>query len=575
MPNQYVEFVREWSKNNNLTYMCSIGNPNLKADYLKFKSGEPYGEIDFQPKPKKKKVEPVMEEMELNPRKKPKKKKVEPVMEEMELNPRKKKVESNKLTKIQIKNLDSINERILIIDNKMLDLRTNDRLDTPLSEADWNESKSKLINQVEDFMLKLNKLKNGTTKVMVNKLEPILYALEGKLNSIKMIKYKKKLSQEEIKLREEISKKNSRDDFIKQINELSEYEDKDEFDDEKNDILNNGSMESYAKQESKNPIIQQYYNDIKLKLELLKKVTFKTRNSLNKKENYIVPESLPPLLNTPTPKQKAVKVKKRPIKEYELSRIQSKSAWLTESFDRIFNQLKTENYPAEKFNSKKQENIKFLNELIDELTNERKEYIDQGGYFVSRVMNKYRELLEKFKSLKFDKNSLINYLKEMAKIENLSDKQLTVNFDRLQELKSKNEDESIQNLIEKAVENIQQIYDARNKKIQLSAQEEKCLELFKKLNIVTRKDFNTQVKKFKNEAREKGWQEFEKYPPYVELVQCRGVLEDQLLKNPPQAKPSAPETPVMTPVAKPLLLKYLSREELYKLIEAKGTPIKR
>jgi hypothetical protein len=565
--NQYVEFVRQWAKDNGLTYMCSIGNPNLKADYLKFKSGNSYGEeMDFQPKPKKKKVE---QEFEITPAKKKKvekeieitpakKKKVE---KEIEITPAsKKKVESNKLTEIQIKNLDSINERISIINNKMLDLITNDRLDIPLSEADWNQNKSKLINQVEDFMLNLNKLKNGTTKVMVNKLEPILYALEDKLNSIKNIKYKKKLSQEEIKLREEISEKNTRDNFIKEINELSEYEDKDDFDEVKNDILNNGSMESYAKRSSENPIIQQYYNDIKLKFELLKKVTFKTRNSLNKKIKQKA---------TPVPK---VKVTPRPIRKHEESQIVSKSAWLTESFDRYLNNLKTENYPVKEFNSRKQDNIDFLKELIDELTNQRKEYINGGGYIVSMVMNKYRDFLEKFKSLKFDKNSLINYLKEMAKIENLSDKQLTVTFDRLKNLKSKNEDESIQNLIEKAVENIQQIYDARNKKIQLSAQEEKCLELFKKLNIVTRSDLNKQFVKYKKEAIEKGIREFEKYPPYVELSNCRGVFEDQLLKNPPQAKPSAPETPVMSPVAKPLLLKYLSRKELYKLIEAKATP---
>jgi hypothetical protein len=382
--NQYVEFVREWSKNNNLTYMCAIGNPKLKADYLKFKSGESYGvEMDFQPKPKKKKVE---QEFEITPA--PKKKKVEQEFE-IEINPRKK----------------------------------------------------------------------------VAKPKPVPVPVP-------------------------------------------------------------------------------------------------------------VPKPPPP---APTPKQKAtpvpkVKVKKRPIREHEESQIASKSAWLTESFDRYLNKLKTENYPVNEFNSRKQENIDFLKELIDELTNQRKEYIDGGGYNVSIAMNKYRDFLEKFKSLKFDKNSLINYLKEMAKIENLSDKQLTQTFDRLQNLKYKNEDESIQNLIQKALENIQQMYDDRNKRIQLSDQEEKCLELFKKLNIVTRSDFNKQVVKYKKEAREKGWQEFEKYPPYVELVQCRGVLEDQLLKNPQQAKPSAPETPVMSPVEKQLLLKYLSREELYKLIEAKATP---
>ena len=52
MPNQYVEFVKQWSKDNGLSYMCSIGDPRLKADYLKFKAGE--YEFEITPAPKKK-----------------------------------------------------------------------------------------------------------------------------------------------------------------------------------------------------------------------------------------------------------------------------------------------------------------------------------------------------------------------------------------------------------------------------------------------------------------------------------------------------------------------------------------
>ena len=192
MPNQYVEFVKTWSKDNGLTYMCSIGDPRLKADYLKFKAGE--YEFEITPAPKKKKIEKEFIEIIPAP---------------------KKKAESNKLTKIQIQNLNSIKERILKINEKSLDLRTNDILDSPLSETNWNENKNKLINSVEVFMLKLNKLKNGTTKVMSDNLEPILYNLEDKLNSIKLIRYKKKLSQEEIKLRNEISEKTTKENMKK------------------------------------------------------------------------------------------------------------------------------------------------------------------------------------------------------------------------------------------------------------------------------------------------------------------------------------------------------------------------
>ena len=550
MPNQYVEFVRQWAKDNGLTYMCAIGNPKLKADYLKFKAGEPYGEF----------------ELNVNARKKPKKKKVEPVMEEIKLNPRKKKVESNKLTELQIKNLDSINERILIIDNKSLDLRTNDRLDTPLSEADWNQNKSKLINQVEDFMLKLNKLKNGNTKVMVNKLEPILYALEGKLNSIKNIKYKKKLDQEEIKLREEISEKNSRDDFIKQINELSEYEDKDEFDAEKNDILNNGSMESYAKRESKNPIIQQYYNDIKLKLELLKKVTFKTRK---KKVEPVMEEfELNPRKKVAKPKPKPTD--DRPLLTEENKRnLKKQLDSRQERYDRILEGNNSNNYKF--YLQNKLESQKEITELINDLKKTAKIYID-GEKIIQPYIDIYNNIYNNFENNVYtNQNELIKYVINMNPVNETNEDQVSRRYGELVKIKALLKNVDNQNLIQESIDEIQEIYDKLSKKSR-PKDEEKCIELLKKLNIVTRLDFNKQFVKYKKEAIEKGMREFEKYPPYVELSNCRGIFEDQLLKNPSQAKPSAPVAPV-APQAKPLLLKYLSREELYKLIEEKATPI--
>ena len=35
MVNQWVEYVRKWSKDNNMTYMCAVSNPQLRADYYK------------------------------------------------------------------------------------------------------------------------------------------------------------------------------------------------------------------------------------------------------------------------------------------------------------------------------------------------------------------------------------------------------------------------------------------------------------------------------------------------------------------------------------------------------------
>ena len=48
MPNQYVEFVKMWSRDNNLSYMCAVTDPRLKSDYLKYKKGEEI-EVNFKP----------------------------------------------------------------------------------------------------------------------------------------------------------------------------------------------------------------------------------------------------------------------------------------------------------------------------------------------------------------------------------------------------------------------------------------------------------------------------------------------------------------------------------------------
>ena len=48
MPNEYVNFVKEWSRDNNLSYMCAVTDPRLKSDYLKYKKGEEI-EVNFKP----------------------------------------------------------------------------------------------------------------------------------------------------------------------------------------------------------------------------------------------------------------------------------------------------------------------------------------------------------------------------------------------------------------------------------------------------------------------------------------------------------------------------------------------
>jgi len=62
MPNKWVEFVKRWSKDHGLSYMCSIGNPKLKSDYQKFKStGEEY---EFYITPAQKKKRPTKQSRE-------------------------------------------------------------------------------------------------------------------------------------------------------------------------------------------------------------------------------------------------------------------------------------------------------------------------------------------------------------------------------------------------------------------------------------------------------------------------------------------------------------------------------
>jgi len=165
MPNQYVEFVRQWAKDHGLSYMCSIGNPNLKSDYLKFKAGESYGkEMDFEPAPKKK-SEPKI--FEITPA--PKKKKVEQEFE-IEVNPRKKVAKQTKerssmgsedINVARPKPRVNINELI----NKLEKIRdkakqTRDRSSMGSEDKNVAVKKTGSEKKIKKYIEKLNKIKD-------------------------------------------------------------------------------------------------------------------------------------------------------------------------------------------------------------------------------------------------------------------------------------------------------------------------------------------------------------------------------------------------------------------------------
>ena len=360
MPNQYVEFVKQWSKDNNVSYMCSIGNPKLKSDYAKFKAGESYGEIDFQPAPKKK-AESKMFEITPAPKKK--------VVKEFEITP---------------------------------------------------APKKKVVKEFEI---------------------------------------------------------------------------------------------------------------------------------------------------TPAPKKKAEPTDDRPLLTEENKRnLKKQKDSRQERYDRMLNSLTSNDYWL--FLMTKLGAQKEITELINDLVDTAKKYKD-GAKIIQPYIDIYNNIYDNFENMVYtNQNELIRYVINLEPVKETNEAAVSKRYIELSKIKLLLTNVKNQNLIQEMMDELQIIYDNLSKKVSLTKQEEACLELLKKLNIVTRSDLNKQFVKYKKEARENGFQEFEKYPPYVELSNCRGTFEDQLLKNPQQAKQPAP----VAPIAKPLLLKYLSREELYKLIEAKATP---
>ncbi len=41
MANTWVEHIKKWSKDNNMSYGCALSNPKCKEDYAKMKKGGP------------------------------------------------------------------------------------------------------------------------------------------------------------------------------------------------------------------------------------------------------------------------------------------------------------------------------------------------------------------------------------------------------------------------------------------------------------------------------------------------------------------------------------------------------
>lgn len=287
------------------------------------------------------------------------------------------------------------------------------------------------------------------------------------------------------------------------------------------------------------------------------------------------------------PRRKKVKPKPEPvllepkddrpnISEQQQANLKKNLGAKEETYKNLIELLKKGNMSYEDFLKKKSEALKEIESLLNYLVETAKKYKD-GAKLLQPYINIFEvEISDSIESIIYtNETELITYFLNLKEINETKSKDVSNQYGELEKIKSLIKSKKYKNLIQKRLDKLQEIFDKLSKKVQLSNQEEKCLELFKKLNIVTRTDFNKQILKFKKEARDKGIQEFEKYPPYVELVNCRGILENELLKNPQQAKQPAPVAPVVpvAPKAKPLLLNYLSREELYKLIEEKATPI--
>ena len=66
-----------------------------------------------------------------------------------------------------------------------------------------------------------------------------------------------------------------------------------------------------------------------------------------------------------------------------------------------------------------------------------------------------------------------------------------------------------------------------------------CKNLFCKLKIHSSSQFNKEALNLKKEARNKGITEFEKYPKYVEWIQCKSQIDDDEYPSENECYPSA------------------------------------
>ena len=327
------------------------------------------------------------------------------------------------------------------------------------------------------------------------------------------------------------------------------------------------------------------------KLEQIKELTSMGKQDRNVKLNIsnLINQLEEEIDFTPAPKKKSKKQSKpkvelveeepkpkddRPnVSEQQKANLKKNLGSREASYKNAIDLLKKNNMSYEDFLKERLNLMTSSEKILNELVETAKKYTD-GAKILQPYIDIFENIYDVSKDIPYTNESeLITYFLNLKDINEKNIKQVSFQYGELIKIQSTIKSKKYKNLIQKRIDELQEIYDNLSKK-QPSKEEDACLELLKKLNIVTRSDFNKQFVKYKKEAREKGFQEFEKYPPYVELSNCRRIFEDQLLKNPQQAKSSARAGPVapVAPQAKPLLLKYLSREELYKLIEAKATP---
>ena len=201
MPNEYVNFVKQWSRDNNLSYMCAVTDPRLKSDYLKYKKGE---EIDLNLKPLKRGITKQAKELKgMSQQDRNVEMREEEDLEvEFKLNPRKKKVVKKKKVEVPVEPKD---DRPNVSEQQKANLKKNlgakeefyknliELLKkSTISYEDFLKQKSDALKDIESVVKYLietaNKYKDGAEILqpyinmfeleIFDSIEPIIYTNE-------------------------------------------------------------------------------------------------------------------------------------------------------------------------------------------------------------------------------------------------------------------------------------------------------------------------------------------------------------------------------------------------------------